>query len=130
MERSNQTLKTGVQAFCAMDWQWDLGILKLLMQHHSMPSSPQGQSPARKFLGQCTCMSFELAAVTSDEATNADAHADMCTNMHLHADTHGLKAWSQVTVNTKSGSDGESCQFSSVMMINLHCVRPLFHVGE
>ncbi len=40
VERWNQTLKTGVQAFCAMDRLWDLGILELLMQHHSMPSTP------------------------------------------------------------------------------------------
>ncbi len=50
-----------------MDRPWDLGIIELLMQHRSMPSTPQGQSPAKKFLGRHMHMSFELAALLSNE---------------------------------------------------------------
>ncbi len=130
MGRWNRTLKTGVQAFCVVDQPWDLGILELLMQHRSMPSMPQGESPAEKFLGRCMRMSFKLVAVTSDEAMNADAHADMPTNMHLHADTHGLEACSQVTITAKRGSDLVSCGSSSVKQINLSRLHPLFSMGE
>ncbi len=56
-----------------MDWLWDLGILKLLMQHHSMPSTPQGESPAEKFLGQCMHMSFAPAGSTKEVYHRIDA---------------------------------------------------------
>ncbi len=105
MERWNQTLKTGVRAFCAIDRPWDLGTLELLMQHRSMPGMPQGESPAKKFLGQRICMSFELTSVSSDGANNADAHADSHTNMQLQTDTQGLDANSQATISAKRGSN-------------------------
>ncbi len=95
-----------------------------------MPSTPQGESPAEKFLGRRTCMSFELTSVSLDGAMNADAHADSRTYTHLHAGMHGLDANSHVTITAKRGSGLVSCGSSSVKQINLSWLRPLFHMSE
>ncbi len=84
-----------------MDRPWDLGILELLKQHHSMPSTPQGQSPAEKFLGRHTCMSFKLASLTSDEEGNAHMQANMHINMHM---LKQLEEHSQDTTTVNCGS--------------------------
>ncbi len=83
--------------------RWDDGILELLTQHRSMPSEPEGKSPAEHFLNWHTQMAYEPQSVK------------------LLGDNTAASATTVSRKDQKTGMDKDP---------DLAHLRPLFRVGE